>query len=186
MSAPRQVHDIKAIVSMLAARAEQLARELLPAGRKDGTEWRCGSVAGEPGQSLGVHLAGDKAGVWADFSTADPRHRGDALDLVAMVRFGGDRAEALRWARAWLGLGSAGPGFRQVQAARPEEIERQERDSEGRRQRAISLFLAGKPLTETDPAARYLAGRGLELRAFGRIPRGLRFHPECWCAEVQL
>lgn len=180
----RQLHDIKQIVAMLSARIEQLARELLPAGRKEGTEWRCGSVAGEPGQSLGVHLAGDKAGIWADFSTADPRHRGDALDLVAMTRFGGDKTQALRWARAWLGLERGGPAPRQVQAVRPEEIERQERDAEGKRQRAISLFLQGKPLQADDPAALYLAGRGLDLRQFGRVPRALRFLPNCWCQEA--
>ena len=87
----RPVHDIRAIVGMLAQRIDDLVVELLPAGRRDGAEWRCGSVAGEPGQSLGVHLRGAKAGIWADFSS--PQDRGDALDLVAAVRFGGDKAE---------------------------------------------------------------------------------------------
>lgn len=180
-----QVHDIKAIVGMLAARIDQLAAELLPAGRRDGAEWRCGSVAGEPGQSLGVHLRGDKAGTWCDFASADPRHRGDALDLVAMVLFGGDKVEALRWSRAWLGLDRASPGnFRRVQAQRPEERERAERDAEGKRQKAIALFLQGQPIAETDPAGQYLAGRGISLRQLGRLPRGLRFLGECWCAEA--
>jgi hypothetical protein len=181
----RAVHDIKAIVGMLAGRIDQLAAELLPAGKRDGAEWRVGSVAGEPGQSMAVHLRGDKAGAWCDFASADPRHRGDALDLVAMVLFGGDKVEALRWSRHWLGLERATPGsFRVQQAQRPEERERAERDAEGKRQKAIALFLQGKPLAESDPAAQYLAARGISLRQLGRVPRGLRFLAECWCAEA--
>lgn len=183
----RPVHDIRAIVGMLAQRIDDLVVELLPAGRRDGAEWRCGSVAGEPGQSLGVHLRGAKAGIWADFSS--PQDRGDALDLVAAVRFGGDKAEALRWARAWLGLSELDPAaFRRVQAQarqRAEETQaQQERDAEGKRQKAIALFLAGRPLQAGDPVMGYLAGRGLDLRQLGRIPRGLRFHPGCFNAEA--
>ena len=182
----RPLHTVREIAGMLAARVEELAREMLPAGRKEGDEWRCGSIAGEPGQSLGVHLRGDKAGLWCDFSA--PHHKGDALDLVAQVRFGGDKAEALRWARHWLGLNSADPGsFRTVQAARPEVTrERQERDAEGKRQKAIALFLQGQPLQAGDPAASYLAARGLDLRALGRVPRALRFHPKVWCQEAEM
>jgi twinkle protein len=49
----------------------------LPRRLKHGTEWRAGSLAGEPGQSLAVHLTGAKAGVWADFNGGDG---GDLLD----------------------------------------------------------------------------------------------------------
>jgi hypothetical protein len=176
--------DIKTIAAMLAARAEQLCAEILPTGRRDGLEWRVGSVAGEPGQSLGVHLRGPKAGVWKDFASGDPRHQGDALDLVAMVLFGGDKAEALRWSRRFLGLDTGGADFRIVQATRPESVQRAERDAEGKRQKALALYLAGTPLDGTDPASLYLATRGLALAQFPRIPRALRFVPACWCAEV--
>jgi hypothetical protein len=179
----RHVHDIATIVAQLAARAEHLARELLPAGKREGEEWRCGSVAGEPGQSLGVRLRGPRAGIWQDFATSDPRHRGDALDLVAMVLFGGDKAEALRWSRQWLGLES-GAAFRMQQAQRPEEREKAERDEAGKQQRAKALFLEARPLDGTDPASLYLAGRGLAIGQFPRIPRALRFHPACWCQEA--
>ena len=36
------------------------------AGRKHSNEWRCGSIHGEAGNSLGVHLSGGRAGWWAD------------------------------------------------------------------------------------------------------------------------
>ena len=70
------------IAHMLALRAEDLCRELLPAGQRQGAEWRCGSVQGESGRSLGVHLFGGKAGVWADFASDE---RGDPIDLIQAV-----------------------------------------------------------------------------------------------------
>src|SRR5205823_7341488 len=88
------------ISRQLAHRVDGLVLDLLPAGHREGHEWRCGSVAGEAGDSLGVHLTGHKRGVWADFSTG---HKGDALDLVrAVLRL--DMGAALRWSRRWLGL----------------------------------------------------------------------------------
>src|SRR5438309_1153464 len=89
------------ISAMLAHRIQLLAAALLPSGKRVGAEWRCGSVAGDPGMSLGVHLRGERAGLWSDFATGE---RGDALDLVAAVLFRGDIGQALRWAASWLGL----------------------------------------------------------------------------------
>lgn len=179
--------EVGEIVRRLAARIDDLVVELLPAGRRQGEEWRVGSIAGEPGQSLGVRLRGQRAGIWSDFASADRSQRGDALDLVAMVLFGGDKTQALRWARAWLGIDQAGAGsFQTRQAARPVEREGAERDEEGRRQKALALFLAGKPLVPGDPAALYLAGRGLPLEGFARPPRALRFLAECWNSETGL
>jgi hypothetical protein len=61
--------DIVTVKRMLADRAQSVAEMLLPQGHKEGQEWRAGSTGGEKGQSLGVHLSGQKAGVWQDFST---------------------------------------------------------------------------------------------------------------------
>ena len=55
------------IARLLAARVDQLVLDLLPTGHREGHEWRVGSIGGEPGHSLGVHLTGTKAGVWSDF-----------------------------------------------------------------------------------------------------------------------
>lgn len=71
------------IARQLAQQAENIARYLLPNGKKIGHEWRVGSTAGESGQSLGVHLAGEKIGVWCDFATGES---GDLLDLWAATR----------------------------------------------------------------------------------------------------
>src|SRR6476619_7600807 len=99
-SAMRRDRGAPEIARMLAHRVEILARDLLPAGRREGPEWRVGSVAGEPGHSLGVHLTGAKAGVWSDFGTGEA---GDALDLVRAV-LGLDMPGALRWSQRWLGI----------------------------------------------------------------------------------
>lgn len=163
---------------MLAQRIESLAPELFPAGKRHGAEWRVGSLAGEPGQSLGVHLRGNKAGVWADFQGGE---KGDALDLVAAARFGGNLSEALRWARLWLGLDSGALPEGRAPAA-PVKRADPEADDEGHRQKAAALWHGGRPLAGS-PGAAYLEGRGIGLAALGRAPGALRFRPDAWCAE---
>ena len=90
----------KLLAQMLAQQAETVAKHLLPQGKRDGAEWRAGSTNGEPGESLGVHLKGDKAGVWRDFATDDG---GDLLDLWRETK-GLSMAETITQAKAWLGV----------------------------------------------------------------------------------
>lgn len=92
--------DILTIKRRLADRAQDVAKMLLPAGRKEGHEWRAGSASGEKGQSLGVHLTGEKAGVWSDFNSGEC---GDLLDLWCAVKHVPLNA-ALTEARSYLGL----------------------------------------------------------------------------------
>jgi len=73
----------KVVSQTLAQRAEDIARYLLPNGTKEGNEWRAGSTNGEKGQSLGVHLTGEKAGLWSDFALGQS---GDLLDLWSATR----------------------------------------------------------------------------------------------------
>ena len=72
--------DFKAIAGALAARAEQLVPQWLPNGRRDGHEWKIGSLAGEAGKSLSINL---RTGVWADF--ASDEKGGDLLSLYAAI-----------------------------------------------------------------------------------------------------
>ena len=97
--------DIVAIKRMLADKAQAVAEMLLPGGRKEGSEWRAGSTGGEKGQSLGVHLSGQKAGIWQDFATGEG---GDLLDLWVAVK-GGTLADAISDAKAWLGISDPEP-----------------------------------------------------------------------------
>ncbi len=185
MSTAPTLLPVGELARMLGAQASSLARELLPGGRREGHEWRVGSLAGEPGRSLAVHLDGPKAGIWADFS-AD--QRGDALDLVAAVLFAGDKRRAIDWARRWLGLDGGDPARieqarRRVARAREDHAD-EAVAAEKRRRQAQALWLAGKPVLDT-PAEAYLAARGIRLRAFAHVPNAIRFHPACWCAEVK-
>jgi twinkle protein len=66
---------------MLAQKAPEIAQMLLPNGRKVNNEWCAGSLDGDGGKSLKVHLNGSKAGVWSDFATGEG---GDLLDLWAI------------------------------------------------------------------------------------------------------
>lgn len=88
------------IAALLANRAEEVCGLLLPSGKRDGAEWRCGDVSGSAGKSLGVRLTGGKAGVWRDFSTDDG---GDLVGLWMAVRGVGLR-EAMEQASDWLGV----------------------------------------------------------------------------------
>lgn len=92
--------DAKELSDLLARNAASVAEYLLPRGKKVSGEWKVGSIAGEPGQSLSVRLTGAKAGTWKDFAAG---HGGDLLDLWAAVR-GLSIAEAMKEAKSYLGV----------------------------------------------------------------------------------
>ena len=119
----RAASDLSAreIAQRLAARIVELSAFLLPAGHREGAEWRCGSLAGEPGNSVGVHLTGAKAGVWSDFSTTE--QKGDALDLVREV-LGLKIGDAIRWSLRWLGLEDGEASSPEPPASRTAEAKR--------------------------------------------------------------
>lgn len=89
------------IAQRLAGRAEELARYLLPGGKKTGGEWECGSVSGGEGKSLKVRLSGDKVGLWCDFATGT--EKGDLIDLWKIAR-NLSIGQAIREAKEWLGI----------------------------------------------------------------------------------
>ena len=66
------------LAQQLAQQIDGVVRLLLPHGKRVGREWKVGSVDGDAGDSLGVVMVGDKAGVWSDFAT------GEAGDLVGL------------------------------------------------------------------------------------------------------
>ena len=53
-------YDIGEIAKMLAGRAEAVCQWLLPGGKREGHEWRAGSIRGETGQfgGKGWRMAG--------------------------------------------------------------------------------------------------------------------------------
>ena len=92
--------NAKEISNMLSDKAEYVAMHLLPNGRKNGKEWRVGGVDGKKGDSLGVCIAGNKAGVWSDFATGET---GDLLDLWKSTK-GLSFIQALTEAKEFLGV----------------------------------------------------------------------------------
>lgn len=62
----------------LLGQLEAFLAYLMPSGKVEATEYRCGDVAGTPGHSLAVQLKGDARGVFQDFATGE---KGDIFDL---------------------------------------------------------------------------------------------------------
>lgn len=88
------------ISKLLGAQVDGVVRELLPQGRRVGHEWRVGGTSGDQGDSLGVHLSGEKAGVWADFQSGE---KGDLIGLWMAVRRC-SLSQACAEAMAYLGI----------------------------------------------------------------------------------
>src|SRR3546814_8239642 len=84
----------------LAANVDGVVRLLLPNGKRVGQEWRVGSVDGEPGKSMGVHMTGNKAGVWLDGETGQS---GDLIGLWMAVK-GVSLRDACTEAMEYLGI----------------------------------------------------------------------------------
>ena len=146
----------------LAARAEEICRTWLPNGRRAGNYWQAGSVAGERGQSLYVHLAGGRRGKWTDAATGE---KGDLLDLIRAASGHARMVDAMDEARAFLGGNPA--AAREIGSA-----ERPRADA-----RRLQQFLrSGRGVGTETPAARYLRRRGLSPTD----AQDLRFHPGAW------
>ncbi len=145
----------------LAARAADVAAMLLPAGKRHGREWRVGSVEGEAGQSMVVHLSGDRQGQWHDFEKGEG---GDLLDLFAAVHRT-SLADAMDEARRYLGV-------------RPEPkletfaktYRRPARNPDHRRpDDAVKAWLLSRGLTDLTIAAFKVAAEGDDVAVFPYI-----------------
>jgi Toprim domain len=166
-------HESGQLSHGLASNIERLVRELLPHGKREGAEWVHPSLSGTSHRSLSVRLYGRKAGVWSDFSSGEV---GDALALVAMVLFRGDRRTASIWARSWLNCEEAAPEYRR-RTAPPTQPPNFDVESEARRSAARRIFNAAQQVLLGTPVDAYLAGRGISLGELGAHPCSLRFHP---------
>lgn len=180
-------YTVSEIAVMLAERADDLARDLFPAGRREGPEWRVGGLDGAPGKSMAIHLAGHKAGVWCDFASGQG---GDALSLIAESQCGGDIKEAIAWAKDWLGIHPTGQsrdprGARERRSPTPRPTPMNSgHERSAASKKAQARWLEARPLAAGDPVDRYLKGRGIHLRYLGKAPGVLRYHPGLYCAEI--
>jgi hypothetical protein len=170
---------------------QSLCQHVLPNGRENCGYWEVGSIEGEPGQSLKVNLRGAMRGIWTDFSAPakTPERGGNMIQLVALVMFGGNIGEAIKWTKSWLNLDHLDPdrlarhkAQARKSAARQEEGQRNK--AELNRRKAHQLYIAAVPAGGT-PAEAYLKSRGIDLAARQmKFPGSIRFHPEVYCAEV--
>lgn len=186
--------ELYKIVDALTLRIDALVKELLPAGIREGHEYRVGSVHGEKGSSMSISLSGAKAGTWCDFG-GPANHRGDALDLIAWCLFHGDKKEAVKWACSWLGFSDtsrpASSPSREARRKWEAEAEKRKKrsqaqaliDAEMRCQNARAIFFAAQPAIAGAPVETYLRGRGIDLRQLSRAPRALRYHPALYNKE---
>jgi hypothetical protein len=176
------------IEQLLRAQVETLVWQLLPNARRDGHYLCVGSLSGEPGQSLKINVDGPNRGMWADFAAlGSDDGGGDCLHLIAKVLFRGELVEAIKWAKSWLGLDGLDPARletkkREARAAAVDAAKKAAELKEVRRNRAVNLWLSGKPIAGT-PAEAYLRGRGIDVERLGRWPGSLRFHAEVWNRE---
>ena len=167
MSADQPQHTLKDLSDMLTADIEAVCSHYLPNGKREGNYWQVGSTAGEEGASLRVNLAGRYRGRWKDW--ANPKDRGNPLDLIRAVRNFASIGDAAREARRFLAL----PEYERPRCAP------RARNSEPDAQKGLERVLAGaRPIRAEDPAGLYLSSRGLS--ADDARDADLRFRPDAW------
>ena len=156
------------LAQSLARNAEAVCRHYLPNGRRAGRYWLVGDVAGTPGRSLYVRLAGhadgDGAGSPGKWTDAHTGEHGDLLDLIAANRRLTCLRDTLDEARDFLRL------------PRPEAQPDRPAVSIGSPAAARRLWAMGKPLSGTLAEA-YLRQRAITALLID-VP--LRYHPRCY------
>lgn len=143
------------IAQQLAERAEALAIDLTgeaPSGRTRT------AVRFYPRGGLIVEIAGDRRGLWCHHGAGGVG--GDCLDLIRHLR-GGTLADAIAWAKHWLGT-----------APQPRSIHHRPARPVSTVEQAARLWREAQPAAGTIVET-YLASRGLRLPDCPAI----RFHP---------
>ena len=190
MPEQRHTHSIEAIKQMLIDRIEDVVHLHAPAAPGS---YRKGELyftlnPGRADRSVGsfvVHMSGPRAGQWHDYAMSGREAHGDLIDLIGLS-LGLNAAQAIAEARRYLGLEVDTPEARRARAeaaerakARRAEEERQKRArAETGKRNARGLWLSGQAGIPRPPVEDYLRRRGIDLRALGRQPGALRYHPE--------
>lgn len=186
----RHTHSIDAIKQMLIDRIEDVVHQFAPPAPGS---YRKGELyftlnPGRADRSVGsfvVHMHGPRAGQWHDYALSGREAHGDLIDLIGLPA-GLNAPQAIAEARRWLGLEVDTPEARRAReqaaarakARRAEEERLKRQRAEAGRKRAKGLWLSGAEGIAGTPVEAYLRGRGIDLRALGRQPRAIRFHPE--------
>jgi hypothetical protein len=75
--------DQARLKEVVRSNIETLCRHFFPLSRKDGIEWKIADISGEKGDSLGIRLTPENAGVWIDRATGQG---GDFVQLLMRSR----------------------------------------------------------------------------------------------------
>lgn len=155
----------------LASQCEAVVKELLPNGKKVGSEWCVGAPTGEAGESCKVHLTGNRAGLWKDF--ADGGKGGDLLDLWCAAR-GCELKVAITQACQWLGIRRPEfAGHKKVEFKKPEKPE----DARSLKNADVVMkFLLGRGLSEKTISAYKVVAKGGNAILFPYLRDGELIH----------
>lgn len=164
---------VAAIKDLLQQRVPQLIEQLAPGMRRHGGYWQ------------GPNPTRAKDGktsftVWHNgaFKEFDSGEKGDVIGLIAYCRRC-TVGEAIAWAKDFLGLRDMDPAMRakldaQARAKNEQRRKAEEAERERRQQSAFRLWLAGRPVTPTSLAGRYLGGRGIAVAELVNAEKDLR------------
>lgn len=173
------------VVAALTERLEDWLPGVVGGGYSDRSkrEWMAARRAeGGPGDSLLICMSGPKRGTWCWHALG---RGGDALGLVAIVKFGDNMKAAYGWARDYLGgtlqAETDADRERRLRAQRQAaaEAERAAKQNRGAARRIwfhqCTRAGGGSETIAGTPAEAYLAERGISLKALGHVPGSLRF-----------
>jgi len=173
-------YSVDAIGDMLRARISDLIVAWGLHGRIERHDFVCLNPlrADHNAGSFRIVINGQLQGLVTDFASNE---KWSPLSFTAELWFGGNVAQAVRWARAWLGIDGTDPNAvartdRAVSAA-PAPAPDVGAEAETRRNQAFRRYLEGREVLGS-PVERYLDGRGISLQSLLRVPRALRFHPD--------
>jgi hypothetical protein len=183
--------ELRAMRSMLQSRASELAQHLAPGGREARGVYEAPNPTRNDTKagSFKIVTRGPKAGSFVDYAGVNAPFtsggdRGDVIDLIAYIRCGRSRKDAIRWARDWLGLSRMSDTEKKYWA---EAAKRQKREAEARQRKmdndrllkVMRLSANAHPNLIGTLAERYLAGRQITLSAIPHLNHeDLRFRQQ--------
>jgi hypothetical protein len=165
--------ELSEITERLNDRVEDLCQRLLPDGERKGAEWYVSGSRSPTGGAIGVVLRGNKRGVVGFFQGSKPG--GGLLNLIQEVN-GGSFADAVKWAKGYLGISEDMPAPDPEQQRRAEERRRQRRLKEeadkARKHETVAYVWKNSTAIKGTLGEQYLISRGLQMREW---PSCLRF-----------
>ncbi len=134
--------------------------------------------------SFCITMGGSKAGRWNDYATGE---HGDVLDLIGLSLGFSDAADAIKEARAFLGLDTESPELKRARDAAAAEAKRRRADQarhqaaqeEEMRGWARGLWFSAQEKIIGTPVDHYLKCRCIDLASLPHQPGAIRYHPEC-------